>query len=72
VRLILEGNDAGRGGLKRLKALATKKLPDVERTLKRARLMKRYLIAAQDCSCPSLETCLLAARRAGIGLGTHD
>ncbi len=66
VRLIVQGGDGGQRGLLRLKELARKKLPEVEKTLRRARLMKRYLQAAEHCSCPSLEVCLERARRAGV------
>jgi MerR family redox-sensitive transcriptional activator SoxR len=66
VRLIMVGADGGRQGLDQLKQLATKKLPEIELTLRRARLMKRYLQAAERCCCPSLEACLTSARRAGV------
>lgn len=66
VRLIVNGAQGGRRGLEQLKTLAKKKLPEVERTLRRARLIKRFFQAAQECQCPSLDDCFSAACRAGL------
>jgi MerR family transcriptional regulator, redox-sensitive transcriptional activator SoxR len=43
----------------RLRALAMRKLPDVEALLARVEAMRAWLLAAADCQCPTLDTCAL-------------
>lgn len=57
---------AGDGSTDRLRALARDKLPEVEATLSRARLMRRVLRAAARCDCPGLQDCLEEVRGTGI------
>ena len=40
-----------------LRALATRKLPDIEADIARARARRDWLLAATDCECPSLDDC---------------
>jgi MerR family redox-sensitive transcriptional activator SoxR len=42
-----------------LRALAARKLPDVEADIARAQAMRDWLLAATDCECPSLDDCAL-------------
>jgi MerR family redox-sensitive transcriptional activator SoxR len=43
----------------RLRAIATRKLPEVDALIERARLVRTWLEAAADCRCPTLEECPL-------------
>jgi MerR family redox-sensitive transcriptional activator SoxR len=43
----------------RLRAIAERKLPEVDALIERARLVKTWLQAAAECRCPSLEDCPL-------------
>ncbi len=42
-----------------LRAIAERKLPEVQALIERATLVKRWLEAASDCRCPTLEDCPL-------------
>ena len=42
-----------------LRALATRKLPDIEADIARAQAMRDWLLAAAGCECPSLDDCEL-------------
>ena len=42
-----------------LRAIARRKLPDVEALIERAHLVRSWLEAAADCRCPTLEDCPL-------------
>lgn len=65
IKVLLHGMAKGERPARRLQALARTKLPDVEATLRRARLMQRLLRAAERCQCPTLEDCLRAVEAAG-------
>ncbi len=43
----------------RLRAIATRKLPEVDALIERARLVRSWLEAAADCRCPTLTDCPL-------------
>ena len=43
----------------RLRAIAQRKLPEVDALIERARLVRSWLEAACDCRCPTLEACPL-------------
>ena len=43
----------------RLRAIAERKLPEVEALIERARLVREWLAAAAVCRCPSLDDCPL-------------
>ena len=43
----------------RLRALAERKLPEVEALIERAHLVRDWLRAAAECRCPSLDDCPL-------------
>jgi MerR family redox-sensitive transcriptional activator SoxR len=42
-----------------LRAIARRKLPDVQALIERAHLVRSWLEAAADCRCPTLEDCPL-------------
>ena len=44
---------------KRLRSIASRKLPEVEALIERAELVKTWLEAAADCRCPTLDDCPL-------------
>jgi MerR family redox-sensitive transcriptional activator SoxR len=43
----------------RLRAIATRKLPEVDALIERAQLVRTWLEAAADCRCPTLTDCPL-------------
>jgi len=59
VRELLASSN-GRGAVsERLRAIAERKLPEVESLIERAQLVRSWLEAAADCRCPTLEDCPL-------------
>jgi MerR family redox-sensitive transcriptional activator SoxR len=45
----------------RLRAIAQRKLPEVDALIERARVVRSWLEAAADCRCPTLDDCPLFA-----------
>lgn len=64
IRVLVDGIAKGDRSPRRLQALARAKLPEIEATLRRAHVMRRFLRAAQHCRCLTLDECAAAARRA--------
>jgi MerR family redox-sensitive transcriptional activator SoxR len=58
-RELLDSVDGGAPAHERLRALAERKLPEVEAQIERARAMREWLILASDCGCESLQDCAL-------------
>jgi MerR family redox-sensitive transcriptional activator SoxR len=58
IRELLEGSEEDRAS-ERLRALAQRRLPDVEALIARAEAMKGWLQAAEGCECRTLDACLL-------------
>ena len=58
IRELLQGADDGRAS-ERLRELARRKLPEAEARIERAEAMRRWLEAARDCGCESLDACAL-------------
>ena len=58
-RLLLERTEAGSPVFEAVRELAERKLPDVELLIERAQAMRRWLLAATDCSCTSFDACAL-------------
>ncbi len=56
--LLGAGNGEGEVS-EQLRAIAQRKLPEVEALIERAHLVRSWLEAAADCRCPSLEDCPL-------------
>jgi MerR family transcriptional regulator, redox-sensitive transcriptional activator SoxR len=64
VRLLLATSDAGEPLHPRLRALAERKLPEVDALIARAEAMRAWLAKARECHCSSLELCALFERDA--------
>ncbi len=58
-RELLERTEAGTPAFEVVRDLAARKLPEVEALVSRAQDMRRWLLAATDCSCTSLDVCAL-------------
>ena len=61
-RVLLQGADAGTPAFESLRALAARKLPEVQSLIERAEAMRAWLLTATDCSCTSLDICGLFDR----------
>jgi MerR family transcriptional regulator, redox-sensitive transcriptional activator SoxR len=59
VRELLAGSSGNGAVSERLRAIAQRKLPEVDALIERARLVKGWLTAAAECRCPTLEDCPL-------------
>jgi MerR family redox-sensitive transcriptional activator SoxR len=59
VRTLLASADAGSPAHEQLRALAERKLPEVEALIARAEAMRGWLSAATACGCESLDACAL-------------
>ena len=59
VRALLESVDVGSPAYEQLRALAERKLPDVEALIERAQEMRGWLTVATACGCETLEACAL-------------
>lgn len=59
VRELLTASNGEGAVSERLRAIARRKLPEVEALIERARLVRSWLEAAADCRCPTLEDCPL-------------
>jgi MerR family redox-sensitive transcriptional activator SoxR len=65
IRELLDGTDTGAPAGEMLRALAERKLPEVEALIARAEAMRAWLELARECGCPSLDVCALFDERAG-------
>jgi MerR family redox-sensitive transcriptional activator SoxR len=61
IRALLDSIDRGAPAHEELRALAARKLPEVDTLIERARAMRDWLAVASDCGCESLEDCALFA-----------
>jgi MerR family transcriptional regulator, redox-sensitive transcriptional activator SoxR len=61
VRTLLDSIDRGASAHEELQALATRKLPEIDALIERARAMRDWLGVASACGCESLEDCPLFA-----------
>ena len=69
-RVLLQSADAGTPAFESVRALAARKLPEVESLIERAEAMRAWLLAATDCACTSLDICALFAREHATDAGT--
>ncbi len=60
IRELLRGSDQGRAS-EQLRELAGRKLPEVEALIERGQEMRRWLEAAGECGCETLDACALFA-----------
>ena len=65
VRALLDSIDGGAPAHEELRALAARKLPEMDALIERAQAMRDWLAVASDCGCESLEDCGLFADGAG-------
>jgi MerR family transcriptional regulator, redox-sensitive transcriptional activator SoxR len=61
-RVLLQSADTGSPAFESVRALATRKLPEVEALIVRAQAMRDWLLTATACSCTSLDVCALFER----------
>lgn len=59
VGVLLTSIDEGAPAHEQLRALADRKLPEVDALIARAQAMREWLTTASDCGCDSLESCAL-------------
>ena len=59
VRTLLDSIDRGAPAHEELRALAARKLPEMDALIERARSMRDWLAVASVCGCESLEDCPL-------------
>lgn len=61
VGVLLDSIDQGAPAHEQLRALASRKLPEVEALIERAEAMRNWLTTASACECTSLKSCDLFA-----------
>jgi MerR family transcriptional regulator, redox-sensitive transcriptional activator SoxR len=61
IRVLLASADEGLPAHEQLRALATRKLPQVDALIERAEGMRAWLAAASECGCDSFDSCGLFA-----------
>lgn len=59
IRALLDSIDRGAPAHEELRALAARKLPEMDALIERAKAMREWLAIASDCGCESLEDCPL-------------
>ena len=59
VRALLDASEADDSAVQELRAIAERRLPELEATIERARVVHGWLEAASRCECPSLDDCCL-------------
>lgn len=59
VRTLLESADRGDPAHRQLRALAERKLPEVDALIERAQAVREWLTVATACGCESLDDCRL-------------
>lgn len=62
VRALLTAVDRGALAHEQLRALASRKLPEVEALIERAQAMRAWLLGAGGCDCETLDACALFDR----------
>ena len=66
IRTLLTAAPGDSAAIEELRGIAERKLPELEATIERAVLMRRWLEAAARCECPSLDECCLFEPEAGL------
>jgi MerR family redox-sensitive transcriptional activator SoxR len=72
IRTLLHGFDPDTPAAERWRALAERKLPQVEALIARAQEMKRIIEASLRCECLTLEECALRLRSNEAGIHCGD
>jgi MerR family transcriptional regulator, redox-sensitive transcriptional activator SoxR len=63
MKVLLQSAEAGTPAFEALRALAARKLPEVEALILRAEAMRGWMLAAADCDCESFDVCELFPER---------
>ena len=66
IRTLLTASPGDSAAIEELRGIAELKLPELEATIERAVLVRRWLEAAARCECPSLDECCLFEPEAGL------
>jgi DNA-binding transcriptional MerR regulator len=66
IRTLLTAVPGESAAIEELRGIAERKLPELEATIERAVLVRRWLEAAARCECPSLDECCLFEPEAGL------
>jgi DNA-binding transcriptional MerR regulator len=66
IRTLLSAAPDDSAAVEELRGIAERKLPELEATIERAVLVRRWLEAAARCECPSLDECCLFEPEAGL------
>jgi DNA-binding transcriptional MerR regulator len=66
IRTLLTAAPDDSAAIEELRGIAEQKLPELEATIERAVLVRRWLEAAARCECPSLDECCLFEPEAGL------
>jgi MerR family redox-sensitive transcriptional activator SoxR len=66
IRVLLTAAADDGDATEELRRVAERKLPELEATIERAVLVRRWLEAAARCECPSLDDCWLFEPEAGL------
>jgi MerR family transcriptional regulator, redox-sensitive transcriptional activator SoxR len=66
IRTLLTAAPDDSAAIEELRGIAERKLPELEATIERAVLVRRWLEAAARCECPSLDECCLFELEAGL------
>ncbi len=61
IGILLTSTDEGAPAHEQLRALAGRKLPEVDALIERARATRDWLTAASECRCDTLDACALFA-----------
>jgi hypothetical protein len=59
IRLLLRASADDRLAIDGLRVVAERKLPEIEALIERADVVRRWLEAARECNCPTVEDCPL-------------
>ncbi|HSS03642.1 MAG TPA: MerR family transcriptional regulator [Solirubrobacterales bacterium] len=59
IGVLLSSTDAGAPAHEQLRALASRKLPEVDALIERAQAMRNWLFVASECGCETLDACAL-------------
>lgn len=71
VRVLLLATDQGEPAHEQLRALAERKLPEVDALIDRAQTMRAWLTTATTCGCDTLDACALFADSNGSANSLH-
>jgi MerR family redox-sensitive transcriptional activator SoxR len=59
IRTLLAAEPGDRAAVEELRLIAERRLPQLDAMVERAQVVRRWLVAAESCECPSLDDCCL-------------